>query len=556
MTSPSATSAAPDRASARVPSVVFPAVEMLILLVVLALAWKSWSVWPPVPLADPDTWGYLNPALTWLSGIGLQQTDGRDWLYPALVALFLKTTGSFTGIVAWQKAFSFLAGVFMATTWRCWVSMLPFHRGILFVISALGALPIYVQLVNQQTIFFAMSIRPEAILPLFVYAQLTCVMVYCKYRWQTPRPLPSLAWGAAAIVLAYGCLLLKPSWYLAAATTSVPIVLGLFGNALSLKTRLFTPLLGIAAALLLLWLPGRVLMVKDGASITLLPDALFCVHAQFIDNLLESRLSAMPDSDPNKARLHTFVAVLESELYGASHAHKTYEKLGFNADYLMHSKTLSDAIFEYAGNDRKKFSAFCMGCYKDAVLRDPVGYTQKIFVQFTHFLFPEPKTFFNDQVNLTKAYRDTADSWNSVGAAPLSPDVQKMYATYRDDTTTQTGITKTLEKDPKLRTFRQRFAPFTLPLTVLFLLALLAASVVPPLYKLRLGGWAAFFLYLAPLGNAFGVCIVHTLDIYRYRITYGGYLLYALAAMAVFTCLIVAQLLSLVAARRSSHKAT
>jgi len=534
---------------------VLSSLEMLILFVVLALAWKAWSVWPPVPLADPDTWGYLNPGLMWLSGNGLQQTDGRDWLYPALVTFFLKTTGSFTGIVAWQKLLSFLAAMAMATTWRCWVSMLPFNRWILFLVSAFGALPISIQLVNQQSILFAMSIRPEAVLPLFVYTQLACVVGYCKYRWQTPRALASLLLGAAAIVFAYACLLLKPSWYLATVVTSAPVFLGFFGRSLSLKTRLLTPVCGIVVSLLTLWLPGKLFLIKDGASITLLPEALFCVHARFIDRLLEAKLAALPDADPDKTRLQTFVGVFESELYNAEHAHKTYEKLGFNADYLMHSQTLADAFFAYAGNDRKKVSAFCMACYRDAVLREPINYASKIFDQFTHFLFPEPKTFFSDQVNLTKAYRDSADSWYPIGAATLSPDVQKMYGNYRDDTAALIAVTKTLEKDSKLRAFRQNFAGYSLPLTLLFLLTLLAAHVWSSLHQLRLGGWAAFVLYLAPLGNAFGVCIVHTLDIYRYRITYGGYLLFALLAMAVYICLVLGQSLVSLAANRRAREA-
>ena len=91
------------RASARVPSAALVAIEVLVLIAVLAAAWKQRGLMPLVPTSNPDTWGYLNPALTWLSGLGCQQTAGRDWFYPALLALFLKTTGSFAGIALWQK---------------------------------------------------------------------------------------------------------------------------------------------------------------------------------------------------------------------------------------------------------------------------------------------------------------------------------------------------------------------------------------------------------------------------------------------------------------------
>src|ERR1700745_468718 len=67
---------------------------------------------PVVPLADGDTWGYLRPALCWLSGLGFEQTYGRDWLYPALLAGILKISGNFCAITYVQR-FLGLAGIFL-----------------------------------------------------------------------------------------------------------------------------------------------------------------------------------------------------------------------------------------------------------------------------------------------------------------------------------------------------------------------------------------------------------------------------------------------------------
>ena len=536
--------AGPARACARIPTVVLFVVELLVLSVVLVLGWKAWHGWPTVPLSDPDTWGYLNPALSWLSGLGFEQTDGRDWLYPTFLILFLKTTGSFTGIVAWQKFLGVIGGILMAVTWRCWVSMLPFNRWVLFLLSLLGAVPIYVQLVNQQNIFFEMSIRPEAVLSCFVYAQLACLMGYCKYRWQTPRALPSLLLGAAAIVLAYACILLKPSWYLAAAATAVPVFLGLFGKSLPLQTRLLTPALGIVASLLILWLPPKAFVIRDSASATLLPDAIFCVHARLVASSLDAKLAAMPDADPGKAKLQAFVNVLKSEIHNSEIGHRTYEKLGFDPDYLMHSDVLSAAIDNYTDKDRKKFGAFCMTSYRDAVFHNPGGFAKKIFDQFTYFLFPESKIFFTDRINLKKGYQETVAALNPNQTTAFKPEVREMYRRYVADAAVQLASTGTLGKDPKVRAFRQAFTPCILPVELLFLAALLATLIWSPLRPLRLGGWAAFMFFSAPLGNAVEVCLVHALDIYRYRATYGGFLLFALMAMAVFVCVALAQSLS------------
>jgi len=539
MTERETASAAPDRTSSRILAVIFSVIESLVLLAILASAWKARSVWPVVPIADPDTWGYLRPVLTWLSGLGFQQTDGRDWLYPAFLALFLKTSGSFAGIAVWQRLLGLLSGVLMAITWRSWVSLLPFNRWVQFLVSLSGALPIFVQLVNQQNILFEVSIRPEAVLSFFVYAQLACLVGYCKYRWQSPRPLPSLCLGAAAIVLAYACLVLKPSWFLACATTSVPIFAGLFGHALTLRTRLLTPVVGMVLALLVLWFPAKKLVIHDTASRTLLPDALFCVHAQLIDKLLAARLSALPDSDPEKARLQALVNVIESELHTAANDPRAYELLGINADYLMHSTTFSNAIHAYAGGGREEFRNFCFACFRDAIIHYPLDYAKKVHSQFTHFLFIDRESFSRDNTNLPHLYKEAADVLQPEMAAGLRPDLQEMYRRYLGDLAVQIGSAKALGKDPKLRVLRKDFARWALPVEILFLLTLLATLAWLPLRDLHLSGWVPFFLFLAPFGNAFGVCLVHTLDITRYRATIGGFLLFALTAMAVFVLMVL-----------------
>ena len=544
-------SAASDRGLARVPRAVFLLVEALALLAVLAAAWWERSAMPPAPIADPDTWGYLNPALSWLSGLGFQQTDGRDWLYPALLALFLKTTGAFAGIVLWQKFLAIASGILMATTWRCWVSTLPLQRRMLFLASLAGALPICVQLLNPQSILFEMSIRPEAVLSFFAYAQLACLMGYYKSRWPSPdrredgkstRDLLSIAFGAAAIVLAYACFLLKPSWLLAFVITSVPVFAGVFGRGPSRKTRLLAPVLGVIFSLLILWVPSAVFFIKDSASLTLLPDALFAVHARLIDRTLDAKLAALSDADPEKAKLQALVTVLKSELQAAGAAN-AYEKLGFNPDYLMHSAALTNAIYRYTGNDDQKFKVFCISCYEDAALHHPWDFGRKISVQFTHFLFPRPETFYKDRRDFARFYQESVAVLGPDLADRFHPEEREMYRQYRADLAAQAASGFKLEGRSVFHTFRRTFAPLALAVEILFLAAFGASLVWAPLRELRLGGWAAASLFSAPLGNAATVCVVHALDIARYRLTYGGFLLFALAAMAVYTVLILARFL-------------
>src|SRR5437879_8729938 len=57
----------------------------------------AWAVWqrfklPLDPIADPDTWGYLSPALRKLTGAEFGHSQGRNFLYPGFLYLDRKST--------------------------------------------------------------------------------------------------------------------------------------------------------------------------------------------------------------------------------------------------------------------------------------------------------------------------------------------------------------------------------------------------------------------------------------------------------------------------------
>jgi hypothetical protein len=86
---------------------------------------------PIIPLADGDTWGYLYPELSWLSGLGFQQTYGRDWLYPALLAGILDVSGDFCASTHVQR---FLGPPGLLVFWltcRLWFRLPPVQKPLL-----------------------------------------------------------------------------------------------------------------------------------------------------------------------------------------------------------------------------------------------------------------------------------------------------------------------------------------------------------------------------------------------------------------------------------------
>ncbi len=522
-------------------------IEWLVLAFLLFCAWQARVPLAPIPFGDPDTWGYINPALSWLSGQGFQQTNGRDWLYPGLVTLFLKTTGSFAGVFYWQQALGYLAIILMAVTWRIWVSFFDFSPWVRLILTLAGAIPIWMQGVNPQLIFLESALRPESVMQFFGYAQLACLMAYCWCRWKQPHALLAVLAAAGALFFAYACLLLKPSWLFAFLATIAPIFVGIVGKGLPLRARLIGPALGVLLCGVFLWLPPELWFVKDKRSRTFLPSTLFTIHSRLIEKKLTADAAAMPAGDPEKARLETLLTELRSEMHVAETMQHNYEKLGFNPDYLFYRSHFMISLYNYAGGDPEKFRSYCIRLYLTTALTNPVGMANKVLTQMSHVLLPSGSTFYRADLVWKRIAKSTGSSFGMDVVDDYTPQVQEMCRVYLDQAAAMTQHLPKLHRSKVGRDWAKIATRLNIPTMILFIVAFGVVLVRPPLAPYRLAAWGAMILFSAPMGNALTVSLVHALDIQRYRISLGGFLLFALTAMAVFVLVVAAHYLRPVA---------
>src|SRR5438876_10950146 len=80
-------------------------------------AWRRFRL-PLDPIADPDTWGYLSPALRKLTGAEFGHTYGRNFVYPGFVFLVLRLFADFRAITIAQHFLGLLAGSVLLLTWK------------------------------------------------------------------------------------------------------------------------------------------------------------------------------------------------------------------------------------------------------------------------------------------------------------------------------------------------------------------------------------------------------------------------------------------------------
>src|SRR6266480_4298281 len=85
---------------------------------IILFAWAACKRFglPLDPIADPDTWGYLSPALRELIGGEFGHTHGRNFIYPGFVYLLLRVFGDFRAITVAQHFVGLLAGGILLLT--------------------------------------------------------------------------------------------------------------------------------------------------------------------------------------------------------------------------------------------------------------------------------------------------------------------------------------------------------------------------------------------------------------------------------------------------------
>jgi len=494
---------------------------------------------PPIALAEHDSWGWLGPALNWIGGLGFHEEFEREWIYGAFLALCLKLTGSFAGYILIQQALGLAAAVLMWMTWRRWISIFPPNFWWEAISTPLGLFLIALYLFNPISLALELAIRPEAIMVFVLFLQLYCVVSFCKFRWQNFHPTACLVFGALSLPLAWAMFVLKPNWALAVPATILPVVLGLLPGGAPRLYRWLPLAAGFALIGLGLWLPGRLLFLRNDQPRLVLPMTLFTIHADIILASMEDEIN-----DPNllperREFLKNFLPNLSRELEIATRENKYYRTLGFDPDYLMYRSSLFPQLLTQGEMSREDLAAFCRQSFLSALANDPVGYAKKVLSQMHFFVFPDDATFYRKRIALDKLCQHAASVLPDQPDQKYNPPTRALVQNYLDRLLQEAAGAREIKVVPSFRQFLRTVGPLSPAIGLGFFLVLAAVLVWPPLSALRLPGLVAAVIFSAPAGNALTVAMVHALDNSRYRGSYGPILVFALGAMVLFMTIAV-----------------
>jgi hypothetical protein len=518
-----------------------------VLIVLLAAATTMRLRLAPVAVSEWDSWGWLDPALSWLGGTGFRERFEREWLYGAFIAACLRLTGSFSGYIMVQQVLGLAAGILMWLTWRTWTALFP--RRVVFEIATviIGLLVVALYLFSPIALLLELSIRPEGIMAFIAFLQLFCIANYCKFRWHAPTPASSLVFGALAMPLAYALFVLKPNWLLAVPATTLPIFVGLFGKGIPMAVRLLTPFLGLLLIVVALIVPERLLFIRRAETRVVLPMTLFTIHADVIQKSMHRELNAPGEFEERRLFLEAFLPVLDREMDTARTLARYYPRLGFDPDYLMYRSTVFPFLEKQRAMSRKDIAAFCRRSFVSAILSQPFDYARKVLTQLGYFFFPDEGTFFRTRIEMGKLYEYVLTTVPESLDQAINQPVRDLFAVYRQSAVSQATQAASLEVFRPFRSLLRAVRSAAFWIEMAFFLALAACLLLNSLAAFRLPGFLAAIFFLAPAGNALTIALIHALDNSRYRGSYGPLLLFALAAMLVFvvTSLTHATVLSL-----------
>lgn len=475
--------------------------------------WLRFSL-PLEPIADPDTWGYLSPAMGVLLGTGWEH-HLRNYLYPSFLLVLLQSFHDFRAVSIAQHLFGVAAGALFLLVWR---RLRGFSTTSLVPLAAhrlAGLCGVAVYLYAQPPISFEMHLRPEGIISFLVMLNLLLAMEFSYRCWLRPKRELSVSLGVAVVASAVILSLAKPSFVIAALGSIVPVAVAICGS-FPLAKRVTLVITPIAMTLLLL-VPEQFAARRDLDSATFLPTELFFIHASLIHDQMRTDLHSEDPLPYSRDWLADVEARLERELVRAA-AGRISPTLGFNPDYLMFDQTSFDAQMrlEFKG-DRRQLAEFYRFYYLRSWRKQPTRMLGKIWQQMLIFYSPVSPAY-----RLSKQW-PIGDEYSRSLAAFAQARASKIWKNYPPlivliDRTAELAASGLVVRVPK--EIRQPQA--VLAQTYLWCFFATAGMAVVVFVSRRtrrrfgpLTGAVLFFFWYN-FGNCIVIAVVHTLNNWRY----------------------------------------
>lgn len=482
---------------------------LAVALLFWAAAWTRFHL-PSPPLSNSDTWGFLYPALSKLSGGPFQHTHTRNFVYPAFLLFIIAPAKNLAVIPIVQHLLGLAAGGLLLACWhnlRRFVGAVPGP-----VYHSAGLVMAAIFLFSQAPLLAEHSIRAEAIIPFFV---LLNILLTLKFFERRARGEKFHALAIAVLINSVLLSILKINFILCALCSVVPVLLVLFRKREERlrNLALVAPALAVAMAFALV---ERHLAQDDPATNELLPKTLFTIHANLIVREMDDAI-ARGDCTPESCEwLSEVAASLHRGIAASQRSGRPGHTLGLDPDYLFYlDPEFNDWTARYfQGDDQKKIEFFA-AWYWRTLRCHPGALAAKMLRQLLVFYtVPNPSFSLTSASEVGSLYRATVNSFG-----PHQPAIARMplLRAYLDEARQLTASTERIA--PPLAVTVLNFA-----LALLYLPILLAVCLSSILFLFSAKSralWGSFavtslFVFSYNFGHILLTAVLHTADNPRY----------------------------------------
>ena len=485
----------------------------------LVFAWAIWQRFalPLTPIADPDTWGYLSPALRKLTGAEFGHTHGRNFLYPGFLYLVLRSFGDFRAIAIVQHLLGLAAGAILLLTWRRLRIFVPNSLVNPSLHDALGLAGAAIYLLASDTTRIETQLRPEGVCAFLVGINLYFIVQFIACCFVERRRTAALVCGIATVFSSLLLASARPSFWFVAAVVAVPVI-AFFVRRNWWHQKIALAVTILLTAMLLLW-PEHILSRSDRASQTFLPTMLFVIHADLIRDQMAEDLKENARLPYSREWLERVYAALNSEIAKSETKYPGhYPSLKFDPEYLWFDpSSITTQLRREFGSNVSALCAFYRFYYWRTWQCRPLCALQKVARQFSIYYFPKCPAYSQMKIwSLTDAYQrgittlDLGDYRKISASFPPAMDFARRIKSLAQDApvTEQPRLVRVALRD----------------LAVSYLLSLLLALILSAVIfwrpaRLKQLRWLAALVLFGCAYNAAScleVAIVNSLEVYRY----------------------------------------
>jgi hypothetical protein len=294
----------------------------------------------------------------------------------------------------------------------------------------------------------------------------------------------------------------------------------------------FGPLVaGAIAIALLLSLPKLLGFQKDDASQLFLPFTLVSIHAPQILEAGPGQFS--PNTSNSDAANSVFYRELAKAFRAAKENPAHYDTLGFDTDYILYRSGFFSTIGREERGDVRELAATCYSAYFHAWLRAPWSMLQKVWKQISVFLFPRGGDFYSTAKSVD-LNREIAASRPFLSDTSLSPLIQNIYQSYRERLEKSVSNLSHPLGFPILTKLAYYLAKISFWIQLAFFSAMVAVCLSRRRRAWQLAGFVIVAVLAATYGNVLTIAVVHSLDVFRYRVSYAPGFLLGLAMIASY----------------------